>query len=120
MDETLRSLGIIAEYEQLAEDVRALQRTIAETRETADSADGMVAATVGGNGELVELWLDPRIYRTPDSAALAATITDTIHQAARQAEERVFAATATFLPDGATPETTDLRLDPFLHQLDRR
>lgn len=116
----MSSLGIIAEYEQLAEDVRTLQRRIAETRETADSADGLVTATVGGNGELVELWLDPRIYRAPDSAALAATITDTIHQAVRQAEEQVFAAAAKFLPDGATPESTDLKLDPFLHQLDRR
>lgn len=116
----MRGLGIIAEYEQLAEDVRILQRRIAETRETADSADGLVTATVGGHGELVELWLDPRIYRTPDSAALAATITDTIHQAARQAEEQVFAAAAKFLPEDATPASTDLKLDPFLHQLDRR
>lgn len=120
MDETLRSFGILAEYEQLAEQVRDLRRVIAETRETADSADGMVAATVGGSGELVELWLDPRIYRSPDSAALAATITDTIRQAVRQVEEQVFAAAKKFLPDDATPETTDLKLDPFLHQLDRR
>lgn len=113
-------LGIIAEYERLAEDVRTLQRRIAETRETADSADGLVTATVGGNGELVELWLDPRIYRTPDSTALAATITDTIRQAVRQAEEQVFASAAKLLPADATPETTDLKIDPFLHQLDRR
>lgn len=112
-------LGIIAEYEQLAEDVRTLQRRIADLQETADSADGMVTATVGGNGELVELWLDPRIYRNPDSTALAATITDTIRQAVRQAEEQVFAAAAKFLPDDATPESTDLSFDPFLHQLGR-
>lgn len=120
MDDALRDLGILAEYEQLAEDVRVLRRTIEATRETADSADGTVAATVDGHGVLVELWLDPRIYRSPDSAALAATITDTIRQAVRQAEERVFAAAAKFLPDDATFETTDVRLDPLLHQLDRR
>ncbi|GAB1509195.1 YbaB/EbfC family nucleoid-associated protein [Actinophytocola sp. KF-1] len=120
MDETLRSLGIIAEHEQLAEDVRVLQRTIAETRATADSGDGLVSATVDGNGRLLELWLDPRIYRAPDSAGLAATITETVREAVRQAEETVFAAAVRFLPDDATPATTDLRLDPFLHQLDRR
>lgn len=113
-------LGIIAEYEQLAEEVESLRRTIARTQETADSADGLVSATVGGNGELVELWLDPRIYRAPDSAALATTITETIHQAARQVEERIFAQAARFLPPGARQETTDLALDPFLHSLDRR
>jgi len=120
MDETVRGLGIIAKYEQLAEDVRTLRRTIAETRETVDSADGMVTVTVGGNGELIELWLDPRIYRAPDSSALAATITATFREAVRQAEEQVFTAAMKFLPGDATPETTDLKFDPFLHQLDRR
>ena len=120
MDESLREPGTIAGYEQLAEDVRVLQRVIAETRETADSADGMVAATVDGPGRLVELWLDPRIYRSPDSAALATTITATVRDAVRQAEEKVFAAAKRFLPDDATVASTDLALDPFLHQLDRR
>ncbi|MFI7677946.1 YbaB/EbfC family nucleoid-associated protein [Actinophytocola sp. NPDC049390] len=112
--------GIIAGYEQLAEDVRVLQRVIAETRETADSADGLVAATVDGHGRLVELWLDPRVYRTPDSVSLATTIADTVRAAVRQADERVFAAARKFLPENATAETADLTLDPFLHQLDRR
>lgn len=120
MDDALREVGILAEYERLAEDVRVLRRTIEATRETADSADGTVAATVDGHGALVELWLDPRIYRNPDSSALAATITDTIRQAARQAEERVFDAVAGFLPDDATFETTDVKLDPLLHHFDRR
>lgn len=120
MDETLRELGIIAEYEQLAEDVRALRRVIDEVTETADSDDGLVSATAGGNGALVELWLDPRIYRAPDATALATTITSTIHEAVRLAEARVFAAARNLLPAGATIENTDLKLDPFLHQLDRR
>lgn len=120
VDETTRRVGVLAEYERLAEEVESLRRAIADTEETADSADGLVSATVGGNGELVELWLDPRIYRSPDSSALAATITETIHRAARQVEARVFAEAAKFLPADATPETTDLRFDPFLHSLDRR
>lgn len=120
MDETAHGLGILAEYEQLAEDVRALQRAIEEVRETADSADGLVSATAGGNGALIELWLDPRVYRGPDATALASTITDTIHQAVRQAEEQVFAVAKKVLPDDATLAGTDLKFDPFLHVLDRR
>lgn len=120
VDERLREAGVISGYERLAEDIRVLRHALEETRETADSADGLVAATVDGHGKLVELWLDPRIYRAPDTTALAATISDTIAEAVRLAEEKVFAAVAKFLPADATAESADLRFDPFLHQLDRR
>ncbi|WP_163567586.1 YbaB/EbfC family nucleoid-associated protein [Fodinicola feengrottensis] len=43
---------------------------------------GLVAATVNSSGDVVELELDDRVYRTSDSAALAAAITQTIRAAA--------------------------------------
>ncbi|WP_163572785.1 YbaB/EbfC family nucleoid-associated protein [Fodinicola feengrottensis] len=49
---------------------------------TAESPDGLVAATVNSSGDVVELELDDRVYRTSDSAALAAAITQTIRAAA--------------------------------------
>ncbi|MFI9818615.1 YbaB/EbfC family nucleoid-associated protein [Saccharothrix variisporea] len=120
MDETLRELGIISDYEQLAEDVRVVRQRLAEVRVTVESPDGMVGVTVGGAGELVDLWLDPRIYRRPDSDALARTITETVRRAVRGAQERGVAIAAAFLPADATPESADLRFDPFLRELDRR
>ncbi|GAA1722371.1 hypothetical protein GCM10009765_82930 [Fodinicola feengrottensis] len=41
-----------------------------------------MAATVNSSGDVVELELDDRVYRTSDSAALAAAITQTIRAAA--------------------------------------
>ncbi|MGW0432200.1 YbaB/EbfC family nucleoid-associated protein [Micromonospora sp. NPDC003197] len=118
--ETSLRLEMYEEYKQMAEDVRSIQKQMTEIRSTADSGDGLISATVGGAGELIELWLDPRIYRTPDSTALAQAITDTIRQAVAISKEDGVAIVAKFLPAGATAETADLRFDPVLNELDRQ
>ncbi|TCO54784.1 YbaB/EbfC family nucleoid-associated protein [Actinocrispum wychmicini] len=120
MHDTPMHLSMFAEYEQLAEDVRTAQRRMADVRATADSDDGLVSATVGGGGELVELWLDPRIYRAPDSAALAADILDTVRQAARLAQQECLTIVSAFMPPDVDVDTADLRFDPLLRELDRQ
>ncbi|WP_158848873.1 YbaB/EbfC family nucleoid-associated protein [Saccharothrix deserti] len=59
-------------YRRLADDLRAVQQGVqqgmAEIRATADSPDGLITATVGGRGELLDLEPNPRVYR--DSAAV--------------------------------------------------
>ncbi|WP_328701585.1 YbaB/EbfC family nucleoid-associated protein [Amycolatopsis pittospori] len=108
-----------ADYERLAEDVRTMQERLAAIRATVDSDDGLISATVGGAGELIELWLDPRVYRTLDSAALAESITGTIHRAAGVSQKEGLTIAAGFLPPESTVEAADLRFGPALHRLDR-
>ncbi|MER7274612.1 YbaB/EbfC family nucleoid-associated protein [Dactylosporangium sp. NPDC000244] len=117
--DTRSSFDISEEHARLAEDVRTVQRRMAEVRATAESEDGMVSATVGAGRELLELWLDPRIYRAPDSAGLAKAITDTIHRAVGLAHEEAFLIVRELLPAEAGPESTDLQFDPLLYELDR-
>lgn len=119
MDTSLH-LEMYGEYERMAEDVRSIQQRMAEIRVTADSGDGLISATVGGAGELIDLWLDPRVYRTPDSTRLAQDITGTIRHAVELSKQEGATIAAKFLPPGATAETADLRFDPFLHELDRQ
>ncbi len=105
-----------------------LRRSMEDLVETAYSPDGLVRATVGARGLLTELFLDPRIYRTTDAAALAETITATIQAATDAATARMVELTRPFLPDGpisadADPDTDDglgLAFDPLLQQLDRQ
>ncbi|MCK2242829.1 MULTISPECIES: YbaB/EbfC family nucleoid-associated protein [unclassified Crossiella] len=77
-------------------DLREWRRVLLALREladtvtgAADSADGLITATVSARGELLDLWLDQRIYRTSDSARLAVQITGTVREAARRARARV-------------------------------
>ena len=113
-------LNLYDDYRQMAEEMRAAQERIAEIRATAESDDGLISATVGGYGELVELQLDPRIYRAPDSAGLAEAITDTVHRAAERAQDECFAVVADYLPSDATAKPADLRFGPVLQELDRQ
>ncbi|MBN6040394.1 YbaB/EbfC family nucleoid-associated protein [Amycolatopsis sp. 195334CR] len=96
-----------------------ISRRIADIEATADSSDGLVSATVVGRGELSELHLDPRLYRTMDSTALAASIVDTIKDAVEQSRRQLFEITRDYLPPGAKFETTDVHTDAFMHQLDQ-
>ncbi|QUH03938.1 YbaB/EbfC family nucleoid-associated protein [Saccharopolyspora erythraea] len=109
-----------ADYERLRDDLLDIRTRIADIEATADSPDGLVSATVVGRGELSELYLDPRIYRTKDSKALASSIVDTIKDAVEQSREQLFEITRQYLPADAKLEGTDVHTDPFMHQLDKQ
>ncbi|QFU91115.1 YbaB/EbfC family nucleoid-associated protein [Amycolatopsis sp. YIM 10] len=109
-----------ADYERLRDDLLEIRDKIADIEASADSPDGLVSATVVGRGELSELYLDPRIYRTHDSKALAGSIVDTIKDAVARSQEQLFEITRQYLPPAAKLEDTDVHTGPFLHQLDRK
>jgi DNA-binding protein YbaB len=80
---------VTAQFDTLRQGMSALQQELRELKVTAKSPDGYVTATVGARGQLLKLDLDPRIYRRPDSAALAGTITETVQRAVADAGEQV-------------------------------
>lgn len=57
------------------------QRRILEITGTAWSDDRLVKAVVGPRGQLVDLEIDPRVFRNPNSKALAAAILATVRAA---------------------------------------
>jgi DNA-binding protein YbaB len=94
-----------------------LRTRLSEVRETAESDDGLVTVTLGAQGELLALVLDPRIYRSPDSAALARDITDTWHRATEAVRERVRGLTVDAFGERDTGD--DSAFGPVLAVLDR-
>jgi DNA-binding protein YbaB len=65
---------------------------------TEKSKDGLITATVGPNGQLIRLDIDPRIYRRPDARALADAITETIKRAGTKAREEIVGMFTSVLP----------------------
>lgn len=80
------------------------QKKVLSVTGTAWSDDRMVKAVVGPRGQLIELDIDPRVYRKPNSKALAATIVQTT----RKAVEIATAKAQEILDEGVP---SDMRLD---------
>lgn len=94
---------------------RARQITV-----TRKSRDGLVSVTVGPRGDLVQLDLDPRVYRRPDSRALAETIVETVQAAAVEAQEQVVEALSAALPREAVRAQLDGDIDGYLETMTDR
>jgi DNA-binding protein YbaB len=92
---------VLGHLQQIERDVSQMRRTVAGTTGTAESADGLIEATVGMRGELVDLVLDPRIFRTPDADALAEQIRTAVNEAGQTAQETVRRELVQFLPKDA-------------------
>jgi DNA-binding protein YbaB len=81
-----------AGYTAFRADLVALQEVVRAVVESAESDDGLVTATVDGRGLLLDLELDPRIFRDTNARLLADQVTTTVARAAELAAARVAAA----------------------------
>ncbi len=92
-------LGVIRELRQTVGDAAETQRKVLTVTGTATSPDGLVTVVVGPRGQLVDLRIDPRVYRKPNAGALAATILATARAAVEQATEQTREIVDSRLPD---------------------
>lgn len=84
--------------EKLAAEGPAVAARAKAVQVTETSSDGLVTVTVGARGELVQLDIDPRVFRRPDARELADTITDTVHAAAAKAQDEVLGVFEALVP----------------------
>jgi hypothetical protein len=87
------------------------------------SDDGMVKAEVGPRGQLIDLEIDPRVFRRPDAQRLRDSIMGAVNAAIQQVTEQtqeimfgqlppeVAELRAQFQPDGDDPIAQMLRTD---------
>jgi DNA-binding protein YbaB len=75
------ALGGMLDLTKAMRDAEQTQRKMFDVTGTAWSDDRLVKAVVGPRGQLVELDIDPRVYRTPNSRALATSILATVRSA---------------------------------------
>jgi DNA-binding protein YbaB len=108
-----------SDYGRMVDHVRAVRDGIEGIRVTTYSPDGLVRVVCGGRGQLLELELDPRVYREQDSTALAGTIRDTIRESAEDAERATAKLVDRLLPEHARADHhEDPRFGPVLTMLD--
>lgn len=96
LEDAHRVLGSAAEMQRKLNDLTVSTR----------SEDGYVVTTVDARGRLVQLDLDPRIYRSPNAGALSALVLETMQRAIEKVELDTRKILEQYLP-------SDLDIDAF-------
>ncbi|BCJ46073.1 hypothetical protein GCM10010168_50210 [Actinoplanes ianthinogenes] len=106
-------LSVIRELKQTVGDAAQTQREVLAVTGTATSPDGLITVVVGPRGQLIDLRIDPRIYRQPNAGALAATIMATTRAAVEKAVEKTAEIVDAKLPkvDDILPPGTERPFD---------
>lgn len=91
--------SLVGQARETMEHVAEVNAEMRELTVTASSSDRHVTVVVDPRGEILDLTLDPRIYRTQDSFALAAKIVDTVRRARAEAGEREREIRARIMPE---------------------
>ena len=90
--------SLLSQTRQLVDTITGLQAQVRALTVTAYSTDRLVTVVAAPGGRIVDLELDPRIYREPDSYALAESILAAIEQAQDEVARREAEIRARALP----------------------
>lgn len=106
---------LLKEYNRQRANLQRMQETMASLEATVTAADGMITVTVGPQGNLVGLELDPRVYRRLSSTELAEAILAATQEATARLGDQRREAMAPMLPEGGLlgQITGDGPIDPM-------
>ena len=94
--------AMLADVKRAWAGIDDVQQRVLSVTGVAWSDDRLIKAVVGPRGQLVELEIDPRVYRNPNSTALAASIVATARRAAEDAAKQTAALIDETLPGDLT------------------
>ncbi|GAA0541962.1 hypothetical protein GCM10010172_24240 [Paractinoplanes ferrugineus] len=112
---------VVSQYERLRSGLDEMQERLSRMAVTAESPDGLVRATVGPRGQLINLELDPDIYRRADADELSRKILRTVEQAVAKTTDQVQEMVGEYLPadSGAARFMRDGNFGTLLSRQDR-
>jgi DNA-binding protein YbaB len=76
---------MVDDLQRATKNLGSSQQKILKIRAEGRSDDRMVKAVVGPRGQLIDLDIDPRVFRNPNSKALAASILAAVRVATEEA-----------------------------------
>lgn len=104
---------LLGEYDNVRANLARLRSRMAEVKGSARSADGSIEVTVGPQGTLRALRIDPRAYRRLSPTELADEIVRLSGEAAGDARRQLADVMTPFLPAGvAYDQVADGTVDP--------
>ena len=111
--------AVLADLNSSLDGAARTRQQILEIRGVAWSEDGLIKATVGPRGQLIDLEINPRVYRTPNSSALSAVILATVRAAVEDANRQTREILERALPrDKGLGLTTETEFDRMMNSHD--
>lgn len=108
-------------YRELRHNLQLMQEEILQVQATAYSQDGLVVVTVGPQGHLLGIRIDPLVNRRSGTDELSASIVEAVQAAAAMAAEQVSEITQRYAPDRFDhEELADFDLSSLLGRQDAR
>ena len=108
----LRSM--VDDLQRARQNMGETHRKMLAVRGEARSKDRLIRAVVGPRGQLIDLELDPRVLRNPDSKALAAAILDTVRDAVDDTQRQARELRDELLPKDLRAVSEQLKSGPDL------
>ncbi len=90
---------LMSAYERLQADMQEMQKELITTRALGTCDNGLVHATVGPRGQLVDLVINPQVYRRPDADELADMVLEATNNAVALVGEQVGEILARHVPE---------------------
>jgi hypothetical protein len=109
---------MVGDIQKTIDNIDDIQKQMLSVTAESWSSDRMVRVTVGPRGQLIDLELDPRIYRRPNSKALAASIVATVREAVEEATRRTTEIMERNTPSDIRAPLTDSTLGKILQTPD--
>jgi DNA-binding protein YbaB len=94
---------VYGQYDKLRSGLDDIQQRLATMRVSATSADGLITATVGARGQLLDLKIDRKVYRELDEIDLSRAIVETVARAAARTTAQVQELMGKYLPADSGP-----------------
>jgi DNA-binding protein YbaB len=90
---------LLEQYREKRAQLKDLQRTMSEMGATVTTEDEMITVTVGPQGRLASLELNPRVYRKLAPSELAEAVLAAVREASAQVDGQVRAALEPMMSD---------------------
>jgi DNA-binding protein YbaB len=109
--------GMIDDLQRARQGIPEAQRKMFAVRGEARSDDRLIRVVVGPRGQLIDLELDPRVFRNPDAKALAAQIVATSRDAVEDAQSQARALRDELLPKDLLDVAKQGQIGPDLFEV---
>ena len=118
-DSRQRLESLMEDAHKLLGNAAQMKRQLEELTVSTRSEDGFIVTTVDARGRLIQLDLDPRIYRSPNAGGLAGQIIETYQRAVDKVEQNSRTILEKYLPrEFDVDQFTNIDLDKYASRRD--